>query len=101
MIRKKYDKSGTNCTVTFVISPEQAAGATCAHVVGDFTNLDRNAMPMKLSKDNGFQLSIQLDAGREFLFRYLFDNVRWDNDWNADKYVASPYQDSENSLLSV
>lgn len=101
MLKKKYDTSGGCCTVTFTIPPQQAAGATCAHLVGDFTNWDRNALPMKQTKDGGFQLSIALDTGREFLFRYLFDNVRWDNDWNADSYVGSPYHDSENSVVTV
>jgi len=101
VLKKRYDKAGGLCTVTFSIPPEQAAGATCAHLVGDFTNWDRNALPMKRTKDAGFQISISLDVGREFLFRYLFDNSRWDNDWQADRYVTSPYHDSENSIVAV
>lgn len=101
MIKKRYDKTDGRCTVTFSIPAEQAAGATCVHLVGDFTNWDRNALPMKKNKDGSFQISLSLDPGRDFFFRYLFDNSRWDNDWRADRYESSPFHDSENSVVSV
>lgn len=101
MLKKRYNKAKTSCTVTFVVDAEQARGATGVYVVGDFNNWSRSATPMKRTDDGGFEAGVKLDAGREFHFRYLFDDERWDNDWHADKYVQSPFRDAENSVVIV
>ena len=43
------------------------------------------------SKDGSFSAKLELDAGREYQFRYLIDGSRWENDWKADKYIPAPY----------
>lgn len=101
MIKKRYAKDGASCTVTFIIQPEQAEGITTAFVAGDFNNWSRNATPMKKSATGSFEASVKLDTGREFHFRYLLDDVKWDNDWHADKYVQSPFRDADNSVVIV
>lgn len=101
MISKKYNKAGTKCSVTFIVPPEQAHGFLEAHIVGDFNNWDTNAHPMGRTKQGGFEITLELESGKEYYFRYLFDGKIWDNDWNADKYVPSPFADSENSVVIV
>jgi 1,4-alpha-glucan branching enzyme len=101
MIKKRYTRDGASCTVTFVIQAEQAEGVKTAAVAGDFNNWSRSATPMKPTSDGGFEASVKLDSGREFHFRYLLDDVRWDNDWHADKYAQSLYRDAENSVIIV
>ena len=101
MIKKRYARDGSSCTVTFVIQAEQAANAESAAIAGDFNNWSRSATPMKRTKDGGFEASVKLDCGREFHFRYLLDDSRWDNDWHADKYSQSPFRDAENSVVIV
>jgi hypothetical protein len=44
---------------------------------------------------------LTLDAGREYQFRYLVDGKKWENDWKADKYVAAPYSNADNSVVST
>ncbi|UCC86783.1 MAG: hypothetical protein JSV81_18305 [Anaerolineales bacterium] len=34
---------------------------------------------------------VELDAEREYRFRYLFDGEHWRYDWHADKSLPSPY----------
>ncbi len=101
MLKKKYNKAGTKCSVSFVVPPEQARGFLEAHLVGDFNNWDTVSHAMGRAKTGGFELTIELDAGKEYYFRYLFDSKTWDNDWNADKYIPSPFADSENSVVIV
>ncbi len=55
---------------------------------------------MKKLKDGSFSLTISLDAGQSYRFRYLLDNERWENDWDADAYVANQYG-AEDSLLNL
>ncbi len=101
MLKKKYNKSGSKCTVTFMISAEQASGVASAHLVGDFNNWNKESLPLVQNKDKSFEISIELEPGHEFLFRYLLDQNRWENDWNADKYAPSPFADTDNSIVIV
>ena len=36
-------------------------------------------------------MTVDLDAGRAYRFRYLIDGQRWDNDWAADAYVPNDF----------
>ena len=55
---------------------------------------------MKKLKTGDFTITLEVEPGREYQFRYLIDELRWENDWNADKYVKSPYG-SDNSVITV
>ncbi|PKL08874.1 MAG: glycoside hydrolase [Spirochaetae bacterium HGW-Spirochaetae-7] len=101
MIKKRYAKDSSSCTVTFIIQPEQAEGISTAFVAGDFNNWSHSATPMKKTANGSFEASVKLDTGREFHFRYLLDGGRWDNDWHADKYVQSHFRDADNSVVIV
>ena len=41
-----------------------------------------------------------MDSGRQYRFRYLFDEGRWENDWAADDYVANEFG-GEDSVVVV
>ncbi len=69
--------------------------------MGEFNDWDANSHPMKLHKDGSFNLTINLEKGREYQFRYLIDGSTWENDDSADRYVRTPYGDSENSVVVV
>lgn len=98
-IKKKTSKGKTVCKVTFELPKEAAQGATQVQVVGDFNNWDLNTgIPMKASKTGSFTASVDLESGKEYAFRYLIDGTRWENDWEADKYVPSEFG-SENSVV--
>ena len=101
MLKKAYSRNRRTCKVTFTLPPEAAAGATSVYLAGDFNNWDKAALPLRRSADGSWETALTLDAGREYLFRYLLDGVRWENDWNADKYRPSPYGDSDNSVVIV
>ncbi len=56
---------------------------------------------MKKLKDGDYSIKLDLETGRAYQFRYLIDEVKWENDWNADKYVRSVYGDCDNSVVIV
>lgn len=101
MLKKSYARDNSSCTVTFVIQAEQAKGVQTASISGDFNNWSRSATPMKKTADGTFEAKVKLAAGKEYHFRYLINEERWDNDWHADKYAQSPFRDAENSVLIV
>lgn len=99
-IKKRYLKSRPVCKVTFSLPKEAAGSARTVHIVGDFNNWKKKNRLRKL-KDGSFKIEMDLPCGREYQFRYLIDNDRWENDWAADKYVTSPYYGSDNSVVII
>jgi 1,4-alpha-glucan branching enzyme len=100
-LKKKYLKNKSLCKVTFSLSKEAGSSAKTVHLVGEFNNWDEQATPMRKSKDGSFSIALDLETGREYQFRYLIDDKIWENDWNADKYVATHFGDCDNSVVIV
>lgn len=99
MIRKTYLKTGRSCRVTFELSPEVDVESAC--VCGEFNGWDETAHPMKRRKKDGrLALTISLKPGQAYRFRYLLDGERWENDSDADAYVANPFG-SDDSVVEV
>lgn len=98
MIKKRYYKGGNKCRVWFYL-PEQSTAET-AHLVGDFNDWDEGANPMKQKKDGTFYTAVTLESGKEYQFRYLLDDDRWENDWSADAYAINE-MGTENSVVKV
>jgi len=87
--------------VTFLIPKKIGKNAKIAHVVGEFNNWTQSDAPMKKLKNGTFAATIELPIGREFQFRYLLDNNVWMNDSDADRFVPTPFGDSENCVLTT
>ena len=100
-IQKKYVKTKEMCEVTFTMPKVAAPDANSVCIVGDFNNWNIYANPLKKLKNGNFSITLDLESGKEYQFRYLIDECKWENDWNADKYVRSHYGDSENSVVVI
>ena len=102
-IKKKYlnDYSKRKCRVTFLLPKGIGKNAKRAQVVGEFNNWTHSATPMKKLKNGTFVATIELPIGREYQFRYLLDNKVWMNDSDADRFVPTPFGDSENCVLTT
>jgi 1,4-alpha-glucan branching enzyme len=99
-IKKRYLKSKPLCNLTFILSKAAAGTANAVHLVGDFNGWDKTANPMKRQKNGSFAASLSLERGREYQFRYLLDRERWENDWQADKYLRNEFG-GDNSVVVV
>ncbi|NCC24648.1 MAG: glycoside hydrolase [Deltaproteobacteria bacterium] len=100
-LEKKYLKTKPICKVTFRVPAEMAPGAGSVNLVGEFNGWDIYAMPMQRLKDGSFKLQLDLETDRDYQFRYLIDEMDWENDWSADGYRPTPFGNSENSVVSV
>ena len=98
---KEYLKQKQACKVTFTLPRLAAAEAKSVCLVGDFNNWSIHSHPMNKLKTGDYTITLELEPGREYQFRYFVDESRWENDWHADKYVKSPYGDSDNSVVIV
>jgi 1,4-alpha-glucan branching enzyme len=98
MLKKAYSKTGRSCRITFELPPE--VDAETAYLCGEFNEWDQTAQPMKRHRDGKFSLTISLKPGQEYRVRYLLDDERWENDWNADAYRPNTFG-SEDSVVKV
>jgi 1,4-alpha-glucan branching enzyme len=99
-LKKQYLKKNTSCKVTFSFPREAAGSAAQVSLVGDFNGWNKDAIPMKKLKNGGFTATLTLQANKEYHFRYFLDGERWENDWNADKYVPNRHG-SDDSVVVV
>ncbi|MEM9992473.1 MAG: helix-hairpin-helix domain-containing protein, partial [Bacteroidota bacterium] len=98
-MKKVYSQN--SCKVTFSLPKVAVAEQNPSVVVlGDFNNWDKAGIPLEANGEN-FHIELELETGRDYQFRYLINERRWENDWNADKYVPSPYEGILNSVVSV
>lgn len=98
MLKKNYSKSGKVCRVTFKLP--SAVNAKKAALCGDFNGWDNNDKVMNKLKNGSFSLTVSLPAGRSYRFRYLLDDARWENDWDADAYLPNSYG-TEDSVVYI
>ena len=92
-LHKRPATSGSTM-VTFQIPAE--AGATTAQVLGDFNGW--SPTDLQPSPTGGYELTLQLETGRAYRFRYLLDGHRWENDWQADSYVPNEYGGDDSQI---
>ena len=100
MLKKQYVKNKPVCKVTFYFPGEEANETIqpkSVQLLGDFNGWSE-PKPMKRLKDGRFSLLLELEKGREYQFRYLVNESEWHNDWQADQYVANPF-DGQNSVV--
>lgn len=100
-IKKQYLKTRPICKVTFTVPESKVNGARKVHVVGEFNNWSTTATPMKHSRKGVFTTSVDLEPGRQYQFRYLLDDHRWDNETEADNVADTPYGDARNSVIVI
>ncbi len=99
-IEKKFLKARPVCKVTFTLPKEAAPEAESVCIMGEFNDWSRDANPMKRRKNGDFAVSLDLEKGRSYRFRYLIDGRKFENDWKADRYEPNPYG-GEDSVVEV
>ncbi len=81
--------------VTFALP--SAIWADTIYLVGDFNGWDERATPMRQT-ETGWMVTLELDAGCSFQYRYLHNGREWHNDWNADGYEPNSFG-GDNSIV--
>jgi hypothetical protein len=94
-LTKQFVKSKSLYKVTFQVNTE----GNNISVLGDFNSWNPEALILKKQKDGSFKGTAELEAGREFQFRYLVDNTLWLNDESSDKFVWNGISSEENSVI--
>lgn len=100
MLEKSFPPDDkTKCKVTFIVKEDAAQGAESISLAGDFNCWSSTETTLTKRKDGSFSVTLDLEAGKEYQFRYLFNGTRWENDWEADKYIPAPFSNTDNSVV--
>ena len=99
-IEKKLLKAKPVGKVKFSLSGDQHTSASSILLVGDFNNWQIGETPLKKAKTGIWSVTLDLETGKEYQFRYLIDGTNWENDSEADKFVPSGLG-SENSVITL
>lgn len=97
---KKYLKTRPACKVTFVLPKEAASDAESVCILGEFNSWAQDAHPLKKLKNGDFAITLELETGRSYRFRYIIDGWKYENDWFADRYETNPYG-GEDSVVDL
>ncbi|MFP4030713.1 MAG: isoamylase early set domain-containing protein [Desulfococcaceae bacterium] len=98
-VKKQFLKSRPICKVTFRLPKEEAEGADSAFLVGDFNDWEEQSTPMKTLKSGDFTVTVDLETGREYHYRFKLPGDRWKSDPEAESYAPSPFPGVENSVV--
>ncbi len=99
--QKRYLKTKNVSKVTFCLPAEAAGEAQAVYLVGEFNDWDAVATPMNRLKTGEFKVTLDLETGREYEYRFLIDGQVWENDWAADHYRPAGVPGTENSVVAV
>lgn len=99
-LKKRFLKSKPECKVTFTLNEQACFDAETVTLVGDFNEWDREELILKRGKTGDYQITINLEIGKDYQFRYLINGTKWVNDWEADYYAPTEFN-SENSVVRL
>ncbi len=106
---KSYLKSKKAFKITFEVSKEAAQGAKDMYLLCEHNGWEPIKMKANTTKkkEGGFSTIIEIkEDGAKQKYQYRFVSVmedgseKYDNDWNAEDYVANPFG-SENSVFTL
>ena len=90
MIRKEPARRDGQVQVTFELPG--TIWAERINLVGEFNDWDTSVTPMSQNRsDTEWRVTVELEVGRCYRFRYLVNGKEWLNDWRADDFMENPY----------
>lgn len=97
MIRKSPSANPGFLNVTFELP--STVWAEQVALVGEFNNWDKQRDFLIQDRNDAiWRITLELEVGRHYQFRYLVNGVDWHNDWSADAYVPNQ-QGTDNSVV--
>jgi hypothetical protein len=84
--------------VRFTLPAEVQAGTVA--LCGEFNNWSAHDIRLERGADGTWQATVALEPGRSYRYRYLLDGERWENAWQADRYVPNPYSSTDSVVVA-
>ena len=97
-IQKNIKGRESKVRVSFAM-PAIVDGCSCLYLVGRFNEWNESVYRMQRANDGTWSLTLELESGREFQYRFRTNDGRWLND-PAAPHARHPFG-SEISLVST
>lgn len=91
MIEKRFVDTDQKCKARITFILPNVLWVDSIHLVGDFNNWRCCTHPLEQARDGTWSITVELEIGRAYQFRYLIDGTQWTNDNHADAYVHNPH----------
>ena len=66
---------------------------------GEFNGWSAQDIRLERGGDGCWRATVALEPGRSYRYRYLLDGERWENAWQADRYVPNPYGSTDSVVI--
>ena len=88
--------------ITFTLPAEALGEATEVLLLGDFNSWNaEKGIALQKQEDGSYKATAQLETGKTYQYRYLLNDGRWVNDYQAQGYVPASGFDIDNCLITV
>jgi 1,4-alpha-glucan branching enzyme len=82
--------------ITFTLPA--AAGARSVALAGDFNGWSTEQHLFHQDGHGKWTITVDLEAGRTYAYRFWVDGARWENDWRADAYAPNQFGGDDSVL---
>jgi len=96
-IQKSTKRKDSKVRVTFTMPAID--GCSCLYLVGKFDEWNESVYRLQHAENGTWSLTLELESGREFQYRFRTNDGRWLNDPSAP-HALHPFE-SEISLVST
>ena len=88
--------------ITFSLPAEAVEGTSEVILLGDFNNWNPEVAPrLKKHHDESFIAVVELEVGHTYNYRFMSNDGRWINDYNAQKYQPAPGLHVDNCVITI
>lgn len=87
--------------ITFSLPAEAVEGTSEVILLGDFNNWNPEVAPRLKKHEASFITVVELEIGNTYNYRFMSNDGRWINDYNAQRYEPAPGLHVDNCVITV
>ena len=100
MITKQKISKTKDCKVKVTFKMPSLEGCNCLYLLGRFNNSNESVYRMQRAEDATWSLTLELESGRDYQYRFRTDNGIWHTDPGAKSYVPN-HEGADSSVVHV
>ena len=100
MAVKRRDRASGDQIVKVTFDLPASVAALDIALVGDFNNWSPSENKLKRKKESPWKVTLPLQSGQTYRYRFLLDGKHWENDWSADGYVPNEFGTDDSLVVT-
>ncbi|MFI5065563.1 MAG: isoamylase early set domain-containing protein [Streptosporangiales bacterium] len=91
------EQQASKVKIIFTLPGEVQASSVA--LCGEFNGWSAHDIRLERGGDGCWRAGVALEPGRTYRYWYLLDGERWENAWQADRYVPNPYGSTDSVVV--